>query len=684
MIVSWNWLKDYVEIDADLEKVTSRLTMSGLNLESVEHVSDDIALDLEVTSNRPDCLGHLGIARELAVLFDKQLTIPTAEVQTVEDKTADATSVKIECEDLCPQYVARVIRGVRVGPSPKWMQDRLATIGVTPINNIVDVTNYVLMECGQPLHAFDFDKLHGQRIIVRRASDQETIHAIDHREYQLTSDMCVIADAERPVAVGGVMGGADTEIHEQTANVLVEVANFSPTSIRSTARTIRTVAGTEKRTGLHSDSSYRFERGIDTQQLLWASNRCCELILETAGGELLDEPVIAGTIPEWNLDPITLRFAQIRRLLGIDIPKSEVMSILHNLGVQATDGESDTSASFLPPPWRRDLTREVDLIEEIARIHGYDEIPENISIPVLVSAPSKTEKTLDRVRNVLYAAGFHEAMTFSFTTSEQAELFDPVPEVELTRVEPAAGEYGNRLRKSLIPSLVSARRENERVGNLNAQLYEIARVFRHPDPSDIQTQPMMLGFVTGRSFRQIRGILDALVSAIGSSARMTAEPCELPGFLEGRGARVSLDGTPWGLFGEMDRSREPAHSLKLREPVLFAEVQLAPLLSNANLVPQAVEPPAFPAVIRDLNFLLDESVTWEALETCVQNSGGELVESVSFVEQYRGQHIPAGQKSYVMSISYRSPERTLRSEEVDASQSAIIDAVQAKLGATLR
>jgi phenylalanyl-tRNA synthetase beta chain len=276
MIVSWKWLQDYVKSGNRPESHT-RLTMS-VSLESCSDVAGDTAIDLEVTSNRPDCLGHIGVAREISVLFGKPLSLPDPNPTAVAEKTAKATSVNMECPDLCPQYMARVIRGVKVGPSPAWLQARLATVGLASINNIVDITNYVLMECGQPLHAFDFDKLHGGRIVVRRAKVGEKIRAINQRAYELDAEMCVIADADHPVAIGGVMGGLETEIGPATKNVLIEVANFSAMSIRSTARKLN----------LHSDSSYRFERGIDAAQLDWASRRCCELILQLAGGELLE------------------------------------------------------------------------------------------------------------------------------------------------------------------------------------------------------------------------------------------------------------------------------------------------------------------------------------------------------------------------------------------------------------
>jgi phenylalanyl-tRNA synthetase beta chain len=684
MIISWNWLRDYVPVEVSAEELAARLTMAGLNLESVAPHGDDVAIDLEVTSNRPDCLGHIGVAREASVLLGAALTIPAAHVETAADRTSDATSVTIECQDLCPQYIARVIRGVKIGPSPAWLQQRLETIGIAPVNNVVDVTNYVLMECGQPLHAFDFEKLRGRRIIVRHARQGETIQAIDHREYQLTPEMCVIADAERPVAVGGVMGGADTEISEDTTTLLIEVANFSPASIRNTARAIRTVEGSERRKGLHSDSSYRFERGVDPQKMMWASARCCELILQTAGGELLEGPVVAGTVPEWKPAPVKLRFKQISRLLGIEIPRDEAISILNRLGLECVGSPSDHSAEFRPPSWRRDLTREADLIEEVARIHGYDRIPEDRAIPVVSGTKSRAEKVTERVRSVLAGAGFDEALTMSFTPDDLGGIFDPAPEIEAAAVEPAAGEYGNRLRKSIIPSLIAVRRENERKGNLNSRLYEVARVFQAPQPDVSRTQPVMIGMVSGGSFAQMRGLLDAIAACSGGETRLRIEAATVPGLREGRSARVWLGEVPWGWLGELDCESKGSAPLKLREAVTVAEVQLEPLVASAQLVPHAAALPAFPGVERDLNFVLEESTSWEQLEQAVRGSAPDWLTDVAFVDQYRGKQVPAGKKSYVLKLTYQAPDRTLTGEEIDAAQQRVVQACVGKLGAALR
>jgi phenylalanyl-tRNA synthetase beta chain len=677
MIISWNWLKDYVPLDTTVEELTARLTMAGLNLESVEPAGDDLAVDLEVTSNRPDCLGHMGVAREAAVLFGRELTIPPALPRTIPEKTASVTSVAIECEDLCPHYIARMIRGVKIGPSPDWLRRRLETLGIAAINNVVDVTNYVLMECGQPLHAFDFDKLRGRRIVVRRARAGEKIIAIDQREYALDAGMCVIADADRPVAIGGVMGGLQTEIGDRTTNVLIETADFAPLSIRNTARKLN----------LHSDSSYRFERGVDRENQEWASRRCCELILDVAGGELLDGPVVAGKSSRGARPPIVLRFAQLKRLLGIDVPSEEAVRILTALGLRRADvggSVARDAAAFVPPSWRRDLEREADLIEEVARIHGYDKIPADVPVPLVPSARTRRDRVTSRVRNALTAAGFFEAMTLSFVSRELFELFTPRGERSPITVEHSSRRHENILRQSLVPSLLASRRENERHGTSNAELFEIARVYLEAAPGrpEREVEPTMIGLVTGRPFAELKGVLETLVRVLNRGAAVSVRPASVPQFAAGRGAELLLDGQPCGWLGELDRA--VTDRLDLRDAATVAEFDLAALDTIADLTPRSQPLPQFPAIERDLNFVLDESVTWEQLAAVVRSAAGPLLESIGFGGQYRGQQIPAGKKSYVVTFSYRAADRTLTGEEVEASQQAVIEACGREVGAALR
>ena len=363
MLVSWNWLKEYVALNVDADEFADRLTMAGLNHEGTKAIGNDLAIDLEVTSNRPDCLGHIGVAREASVLFQQPLELPKSSPPEGSVPASESASVALECPDLCYRYTARIIRGIRVGPSPDWLAQRLQTIGIAVINNIVDITNYVCMETGQPLHAFDLSSLNERRIVVRKAFLGEPFEAINHHTYHLDSGMCVIADATRAVALGGVMGGAVSEVSDKTADLLVEAAEFNPVSIRGTARQLN----------LHSPSSYRFERGVDPHGVDWASRRCCELILDLAGGQLESGFVDAGRQPPGR-EPVSLRWAQLSRILGIEISNDTVADILHALGNQP-NRQDQRLIEVIPPTWRRDLTREIDLIEEVARIHGYEKHP---------------------------------------------------------------------------------------------------------------------------------------------------------------------------------------------------------------------------------------------------------------------------------------------------------------------
>ena len=687
MLVSWDWLKQYVTLDVSVEEMSERLTMSGLNLEEFHAVGYDFCIDLEVTSNRPDCLGHLGVAREAAVLLGQTLKVPAASPKCGTTPVSSVTSVAIECPDLCPQYQARIIRGAKVGPSPAWLVQRLATVGIASINNIVDITNYVLMECGQPLHAFDFDKLHGKKIIVRRAKSGEKLQAIDHKEYVLTPEMCVIADADHPVALAGVMGGAETEITTATKSILIEAALFAPLSIRETSRRLK----------LSSDSSYRFERKLDPHGPDWASRRCCELILELAGGELLDGTVFAGTQPPATRDPVTLRFAQIERVLGITIPDEEAVRILLALGLELVgrdrsvgakqDGQecpSYNSATFVPPSSRLDLSREIDLIEEVARIHGLDKIRDDVSVPLCRSAQSLRDRVTDRVCDVLTAAGFFEAITLSLVSERDHKLFQPRGNLAPLSIDHPDFRQASLLRHSLVPSLMASRRENERRGSFGAQLFEIAAVYLSSDKTlpQSQSEPTLVSFVSGQPFSEMKGVVEQLAARVNSSAVVTAQPSNLSQFVPGRGAEVLLNGQFWGWLGELDCS--VSDQLDLRDTVSIAELDLSVLEANANLVPKFQPWPQYQGSSRDLNFVLDDQVTWSSLEEIVRNAAGPLLESVGFGGQYKGKQIPDGKKSYLVTLLYRSPDRTLTGEEIEAAQQSVIATCATRLGATLR
>ncbi|MCH2203447.1 MAG: phenylalanine--tRNA ligase subunit beta [Fuerstiella sp.] len=673
MIVSHNWLAEYVALPDSVDDLTDRLTMSGLNLEGLQPVGDDLAIDLEVTSNRPDCLGHIGVAREVAALFNRSLSIPVADVQDSNDACSNAASVRVDCPDLCHEYHARVIQGVRIGPSPDWLRDRLASVGISSVNNVVDVTNYVMLECGQPLHAFDFDKVNGSSIIVRQAVTDEKITAIDQREYMLPADACVIADQAGPVAVAGVMGGLETEISDSTTNVLIEVASFDPVSVRSTARALK----------LHSPSSYRFERRVNRRNMDWASRRCCELILQTAGGRLLAGSVVAGDRHLEPPAPVTLRFDQITRLLGMEIPADDCVSILSRLGLECTS-QSGTEASFIIPDWRLDITRECDLIEEVARIHGYDRIPDDAMLPVAATSRSRREVTGDRIRSHLTACGFFEALTLSFVSESMQQLFRPRGDLSVVAVDHSTRSLENQLRQSLIPSLLQCRRQNERTGTANAELFEVARVYLSAGDGkpEREAEPMTVGMVSGHDFLGLKGIVETLVLDLIPAGLLATQPMDIAGLADGRGAQLVLNGQRLGYIGELDRSA--GDQLGLHSGVSVAELDAMLLEELYESRRRSTPPPRFPAISRDLNFVLAETVDWAELADVAQAAGGTLLASLSFGGQYRGSQIDAGCKSYVLSARFQAPDRTLTADEVDAAVGNIVTACQEKLEAQLR
>lgn len=671
MLVSWNWLKDYLPLEMPPEEATLRLMMAGLNHESTESKGADLCIDLEITSNRPDCLGHLGIAREIGVLFEKELKLPVAAPKEAGEGIAGLTSVTLNCPELCYRYTARLVQGVKVAPSPRWLAERLATIGVAAINNVVDITNYVLLECGQPLHAFDFHKLVGRRILVRQARPGEQFLAIDHKTYTLEAGMCVIADERTPVALGGVMGGAMTEVSTATRDVLLEAAEFSPLSIRNTARKLN----------LHSPSSYRFERGLDPVGVEWASRRACELMLELAGGTLAAGVIDVGRQPT-ERRAVLLRLAQLKRILGIDVPAETVRRILTALGCREVQA-STTSVETVPPSWRRDLSREIDLVEEVARIHGYDRIPEDVGVPMAPSHRTDDDRVLAKVRHVLTSAGFDEAVTASVVREELSSAFSPWTQGEAIVSNTPLLRGADRLRRSLVPSLLEARRINESLHNPVIELFETARVYL-PSGEALPTEPRVVGLTSGGDFHALKGVVESLLGALNPRAKLAVTGLSRAHVLldSNKSCELFLSGRLLGFLGEVSSASQKQFGLRSRAAV--AELDLAVFAAAASLIPQYQPLSQLPAIARDLNLVVDESVRWADLSETVERAGGEFLEEVRYQETYRDAAKDGpGKKRLLFSLSLRSPERTLTSEETDQLRDRIVAACQATHGAKL-
>jgi phenylalanyl-tRNA synthetase beta chain len=548
---------------------------------------------------------------------------------------------------------------------------RLFSFLASPTGWLVEATNYVLMECGQPLHAFDLAKLAGPEIIVRTAAKGEKLEAINHHTYELDASMCVIADKNVPVALGGVMGGAATEVSTATRDLLIEAAEFSPMSIRATARKLN----------LHSDSSYRFERGIDPAGVDWASRRCCELILEICGGELA-AGVIDSAAKIEPREAVTLRFSQLKRILGIDVEAAAARKILTALGCveQAADANN---VIVVPPTWRRDLTREIDLVEEVARINGYEKIPEDVPVKMVPSTRSAADRVADKVRHVLTAAGFDEALTPSTVPEELSAPFSPWTEAPPLQCSVAVLRRADLLRRTLVPSLLESRRTNESLGNERIELFETARVYLSQGDA-LPREELMLSLTSGRSFTDVKGVLEAVVAAVNPASQIGTADYEHPLF-GSAACRLTLDGEAWGILGEL--SAAGLKQFDLRGKTTVAEVRIGRLLDIARLIPKYTPLVVFPAIDRDLNFVVAEGVRWSELSATVRTAAGEHLERLKYVETYRNAKDPQlgkERKSLLLSLRLRSQQGTLTGEEADAIRTRIVAECQKQHGAELR
>ena len=686
MIISTNWLADYVQVPGAVDDLVERLLMSGLNHESTTSVGSDTAVEIEVTSNRPDCLGHIGVAREAAVLFGRPLHVPDPRPLEGVGDAAASVAIEIRSPEICPCYTARVIRGVHVGPSPTWLVDRLATVGIASVNNIVDVTNYVMLECGQPLHAFDLAKLRGGRIVVRRAAEGEPFTAINHKTYTLTDRMCVIADAERPVALAGVMGGADTEIGPATTDVLIESAQFAPLPVRAAARGLV----------LSSPSSYRFERGPDPAMVEWASRRAASLILDVAGGTLDRGSVVVGALASAPA-MIPLAAERVGEVLGVDIADARQRQILAGLGFVEQPGKAAHDHRWRAPTWRRDCWREIDLIEEIARVEGYGQVPETVTIAARPIELSHREQTVRRTGEVLVAAGLCEAMTRSVVSEAFAATASPWGDTAPLVISPPLVRGADRLRRSLLPSLLEARAGNAAVGVMDADLFEIARGYIAAAPSSANPslvpvdEPLLASFVIGGDFARAKGLADAVLAGLGLQAagvRLDYRPLVIDPLAAGRAAEIVLERTGHaacriGVVGEV--SRDAADRFGLAGPTAAAEIRLDQLEFAADIERPLVKPSDFPAMQRDINLVVDESVRWGDVDAAIRTAAGSLLEDCRLVQVWQdADRLGPGRKSLVVALALRSSAGTLSGDEAGRVVDAVVAACGREVNAVLR
>lgn len=666
MKLTYDWLNDYCRTGLPVATVAELLTKAGVKVESMEEKNGDHVIELEITANRPDCLSVIGVAREVSVVSGKPVVEPGFKLETTRSFRSADWMLDVQEPELCPRYVGRTIKGVKVGASPLQVAKRLEAIGLRSVNNVVDITNYVLYECGQPLHAFDLNKLSGKSILVRKGKPGEKLKAIDGREYDCAGAL-VIADAERPVAIAGVMGGKDTEVTEATTDILLESAIFDPVTVRRTSLKL----------GLASDSSYRFQRGVDPARVDWASRRAVFLMREHAGAR--PDTSHLDTKPE--LEPkrqLNFRVASIAKVLGRDVEIPMAKKILEGLGFEIRD-DADGVWRTVIPSWRADVSRDVDLVEEIVRIFGYDRVPASPRVNIALARPNPADLAADAAKEALRAAGHDEVLTLSFTGKSAGEA--PYLPGEPVGVLGKTGKREESMRMGLLPSLLDAVRTHEAYGEKDAQVFEIAKVYAK-DARGFHERTV-LGAASTRGFGALKGALENVLEKLGVLAHAAFTAGGRDHLAPGRTAVVTLGGKEIGCVGEVSAALAATHDLRGRPAV--AELDFDALVGAAKMARRFGEFPTLPAVQRDIAVVLDRGVAWSAIESEVRTAApAGLLESVAFFDLYEGKGIPAGKKSIAFSVTLRAPDRTLTGEEADKAVQGIVSALAGRFQAELR
>ena len=699
MKFSLDWLRAYMELPEPAAQVAALLAQAGLPVDAVELWGADHTLDIDILANRPDCMCHLGVARELAARTGRPLRIPAANPAYGQEMAQDLATVEITHGELCSRYTALILTGVTVAPSPSWLQDRLASIGLRPINNLVDATNFVLHEMGQPLHAFDLDRLDGAQIVVRRARAGEQMQTLDGENRSLEEHDLVIADRSRALAIAGVMGGADSEIVQATTRVLLESAHFAPVAVRRTSR----------RLGLHTDASHRFERGTDPGITLAAALRAAGLIQESAGGSLAGGHIDVQSAPP-ERRRLSLSPERVAGLLGLEVACDRMAAVLAPLGFQVSTPDPGAAGNLqvLIPTWRVDVCEEVDLIEEVGRMVGYDQIP--ATLPAFHSTTAHAPRPAaawDRARSFMAAAGFAETIHFPMTSRGPQERFAAAGAGggELVTLDNPMNRQMDTLRASLLPGLLDSLSHNRNRGTDHAQLFETGRVFREKahaagsarDTSLPVERTLLAAVSRGHcglphwhrhprelDFYDLKGILEGLVErALGEPALLTP-----PGagaateFLDPlAAAHINIHGDTLGWIGRLAPTATAAWDLPgdiLAFELDLTEVPPAPPLA------QNIPLPRHPAAERDLAIILPAEVQYHSLEALLCACGENLLESVSLFDRYQGSPIPAGRVSLAVRLTFRAADRTLTAPEVQHIVDTMVSRLRTELGGEIR
>jgi phenylalanyl-tRNA synthetase beta chain len=638
---------------------------------------NETVVEFEITSNRPDCLSMVGIARESAVTLGSELKKPEIKVKEEGDEAKNYASIEIDAPDLCPRYAARIVKDVKIAPSPKWMRDRLKAAGVRPINNIVDITNYVMLELGQPMHAFDLENLHGSKIIVRRANDGEVMYTLDDQERKLDSSMLVIADAERAVAVAGVMGGANSEVTENTKTILFESANFDGISVRLTA----------KKLGLRTEASSRFEKGLDVENVVTAVDRAVQLVEELGAGT-----VCKGVIDCYVRKPeervLKLRPEKINALLGTSIDTQYMLKLFKSLEF----GVDGASMLLKVPSFRPDVEREADLAEEVARFYDYNNIESSLLSGKEATQGKKTfkQKVEDVIKNTMISCGLYETYTYSFTSPKVWDKINLPEDSDFRKavvISNPLGEDYSIMRTTTMPEMLDiiSRNYNRRIEE--AGFFEMSFVYL-PESIPVNTLPLekpvltigMYGNTT--DFYHLKGIVEELMQNLKITGYEFEPYKDCPVLHPGRTAAVMIKNKRIGLIGQI--SPDVADNFEAPEGTYIGVIDIAPLVENATFSANYKHLPKFPAVTRDIAMLVKDEVLVKQIEAIIKQRSGKILEAIKLFDVYKGKQVPEGMKSVAYSITFRAEDRTLTDEEVNKTMNKILDGLKTNLDAQLR
>jgi phenylalanyl-tRNA synthetase beta chain len=648
----------------------------------------DTVFEIGLTPNRADCLSVIGIAREIAAKLDKKVRYPGHAVEEIGEDINGISAVTIEDPDLCPRYAARYISGCKIGPSPGWLVNRLKAVGLRSINNVVDITNYVLMEYGHPLHAFDFDLLSEGRIVVRRASEGEIFKTLDGQERSLTRSDLTIRDGNRAVALAGIMGGENSEISENTTNILLESAYFSPSSTRLTS----------KRLGLHTDASHRFERGADINILIKALDRAASLISDLAGGKVAKG--VLDVYPE-KFEPrrVIVRTSQVNGILGLNLAEEDICSIFRRLEFKAERIEPGVY-DLLIPSFRVDIEREIDLVEEVARLNGFENIPATMPVArVFSDLPPLRQQLEGRLRNILVSQGFNEVINFSFISPEIFERLNLAEDDyrrATVRLRNPLVEEQSVMRTTLLPSILGTAISNINFREMNQRIFELRRVYLPVSGRELPNEPLYLaGLLTGRRYEEgwnhekdlvdfydAKGVVESILSDFNID-RVSYSTDGLERFYHpGKSCNVMVSDECAGTIGELHP--DVAAGFQLAQKVYYFELNFEKLVKQSRRVVSVTPPSRFPDTFRDIAMLVDDEIPFASVLQCVKGIKIREIKEVGIFDLYKGEHVPPGQKSIAVRIRYQADDRTLTDEEVSRIHERIVKQMVNDLKATIR